>query len=106
MARNDLRPEMEFGAVAYNEPSLVWYFRSRVNGFLDSTLDADSVRTFMDDNGARFVILPTEMATKVYPTLPPSWKSFRAQGFNVAKGRGVDLTLIMNRDVERREGAP
>ncbi len=33
-SRDQLRPDMEFGAVDYNEPSLVWYFRSRVKGFL------------------------------------------------------------------------
>ena len=33
-SRGYLRPEMEFGALEYNEPSLVWYFRSRVRGFM------------------------------------------------------------------------
>ena len=33
-SKNYLKAEMEFGAVGYNEPSLVWYFRSRVNRFL------------------------------------------------------------------------
>src|SRR4030095_3195939 len=33
-SRDYMRPNMEFGAVDFNEPSLVWYFRSRVHGFL------------------------------------------------------------------------
>ena len=40
-SERDLRPEMEFGAVGYNEPSLVWYFRGRVKGFLDSALEPE-----------------------------------------------------------------
>jgi 4-amino-4-deoxy-L-arabinose transferase-like glycosyltransferase len=94
-SQNDLCPEMEFGAVSYNEPSLVWYFRSRVKGFLDSTLDAKSAEPFMDEPGARFVILPTSTAAKIYPTLPEGWKSFRTQGINIAKGKRVDLTLVL-----------
>jgi 4-amino-4-deoxy-L-arabinose transferase-like glycosyltransferase len=94
-ARNDLRPKMEFGAVGYNEPSLVWYFRSRVNGFFDSALDAESVQPFMNESGARFVIVPTPMAQEIFPALPLSWKSFSARGFNIAKGKRVDLTLIL-----------
>jgi len=94
-ARNDLRAEMEFGAVDYNEPSLVWYFRSRVGGFLNSALDSASVRTFMAKSGPRLVIVPATLAEKIYPTLPAAWKSFSTHGFNVAKGRRVDLVLIL-----------
>ncbi len=94
-AKNDLRPEMKFGAVGYNEPSLVWYFRSRVNGFFESALDAESVKPFMEEQGARFVVVPTPLAAKIFPVLPPSWKSFGTQGFNIPKGKWVDLTLIL-----------
>jgi 4-amino-4-deoxy-L-arabinose transferase-like glycosyltransferase len=94
-SRDDLRPEMEFGAVGYNEPSLVWYFRSRVNGFLDSTLDSEDIRPFMEKSGGRFVILPASLAAKLYPALPNNWKEFSTRGFNIAKGKRVDLTLIL-----------
>ena len=94
-SRNDLRTEMEFGAVDYNEPSLVWYFRSRVGGFFNSALDAASVRPFMEKPGARFVIVPATLAEKIYPTLPPEWRSYSTHGLNVAKGKRVDLTLIL-----------
>ncbi len=106
ISRNDLRPEMEFGAVGYIEPSLVWYFRSRVNGFFDSALDAESVQPFMNESGARFVIVPTPMCERIFPTLPPSWKTFRTQGFNIVKGKRVDLTLIMKQDSESAERIP
>jgi 4-amino-4-deoxy-L-arabinose transferase-like glycosyltransferase len=94
LARSDLRPEMEFGAVDYVEPSLVWYFRSRTRGWL-TTLDPATVKIFMDAPGARFVVLPTSLAGKLYPQLPPSWKSYRTSGVNFVKGKRVDLTMLL-----------
>jgi 4-amino-4-deoxy-L-arabinose transferase-like glycosyltransferase len=95
-SRGDLRPEMQFGAVGYNEPSLVWYFRSRVRGWLQTSgLHPEKVQPYMEQTGARFIILPTDLALKVYPTLPAGWKEFSARGFNVVKGETSDLTLIL-----------
>ncbi len=97
-SREYLRPEMQFGAVDYNEPSLVWYFRSpeSVRGWLATpALHPASVQRFMEQTGPRFVILSTELAGKVYPALPNDWKDFRARGFNIVKGKRVDLTLIL-----------
>jgi 4-amino-4-deoxy-L-arabinose transferase-like glycosyltransferase len=94
-SHNDLWAEMEFGAVDYNEPSLVWYFRSRVGGFFNSGLDPVSVRPFMERPGPRFAIVPATLAEKIYPQLPNAWKRFSTRGFNVAKGKRVDLTLIL-----------
>jgi 4-amino-4-deoxy-L-arabinose transferase-like glycosyltransferase len=96
-SRDYLRPEMEFGAVGYTEPSLVWYFRSRVKGWM-TTLDADNAVQFMEKGGPRFVILPTELATKVYPIPPSTWKTFSTGGLNIAKGKRADLTLVLKPD--------
>jgi len=93
-SQNDLRPEMEFGAVDFAEPSLVWYFRSRVKGWMFS-LNRQSVHLFMGKSGARFVIMPTKLAETDFANLPHGWKIFSTHGFNLAKGRHVDLTLIM-----------
>jgi hypothetical protein len=92
--RDQLRPEMEFGAVDYQEPSLVWYFRSRIKGWM-TPINSASAAQFMEKEGARFVILPTPLVPKVFPTPPATWKSFTARGFNVAKGKDVDLTLVL-----------
>ena len=95
--RDQLRPEMEFGAVDFQEPSLVWYFRSRIKGWM-TPLNATSAGQFMEKDGARFVILPTPLVTKLFPTPPATWKSFSATGLNVAKGKDVDLTLVLKPD--------
>jgi 4-amino-4-deoxy-L-arabinose transferase-like glycosyltransferase len=92
--QNDLRSEMEFGAMDFNEPSLVWYFRSRVKGWM-TQLDRETAKPFMEKPGPRFVIIPTNLLVDVFPNRPPDWKTYSAQGFNVAKGKRADLTLVL-----------
>jgi 4-amino-4-deoxy-L-arabinose transferase-like glycosyltransferase len=93
-AQNDLRPEMEFGVMDFNEPSLVWYFRSRVKGWM-TQLDRETAMPFMEKPGARFAIIPTNLLADVFPNRPPAWKTYARQGFNVAKGKRADLTLVL-----------
>jgi 4-amino-4-deoxy-L-arabinose transferase-like glycosyltransferase len=93
-SRDYLRPEMDFGALNFQEPSLVWYFRARVDGWM-TTLDTTSTREFMDMDGPRFVILPTVSAMKLFSNPPADWKTFSTRGFNIAKGKSVDLTLVL-----------
>jgi len=94
LSRDFLRPEMQFAAADYVEPSLVWYFRGRVHGFM-TTLNHDAVRPFMEGMGGRFVILPTNLARDLFPSPPSNWKTFSTRGFNIAKGKSVDLTLLL-----------
>jgi len=94
---DQLRPEMEFGAVDFQEPSLVWYFRSRVHGWM-TPLNATTAVTFMEKSGPRFAVLPTALAAKTFPDPPATWKSFSTRGFNIAKGKRVDLTLVLKPD--------
>ena len=96
-SRDSLRPEMEFGAVDFQEPSLVWYFRSRAKGWM-TPLKQKNAAEFMEKTGPRFVILPTTLAAKTFPEPPAPWKSLITRGFNVAKGKDVDLTLVLKPD--------
>ena len=96
-ARDYLRSEMEFGAVDFTEPSLVWYFRSSVAGWM-TTLNRGNLARFMEKTGPRFVVVPTALVEKVFPSPPPSWKKFSTHGFNIAKGKRVDLTLLLKPD--------
>ena len=96
-SRDHLRPDMEFGAVSFNEPSLVWYFRSRVNGFL-APLNNSRAADFMTQTGPRFVIVPTSLAATLFPNNPRDWKMFSTRGFNVVKGEQIDLTLVLKPD--------
>jgi hypothetical protein len=93
-ASADLRPEMEFGAVEFTEPSLVWYFRQYSKGWF-TVLGSARVEAFMARPGGRFVVLPDALANRLYSTLPTGWKRFSTRGFNIAKGKRVELTLVV-----------
>jgi len=89
-----LQPNMQFAAVEFQEPSLVWYFRSRVRGFL-TPLKKRNATEFMSAAGPRFIILPMPMAGEVFANPPDSWRFFTVSGFNIPKGKRIDLTLVL-----------
>jgi 4-amino-4-deoxy-L-arabinose transferase-like glycosyltransferase len=90
----NLKPEMGFGAIDFTEPSLVWYFRDHIHGFM-TPLKRKEAGEFMSRSGARFLVLPTELVNNVFPNIDTSWRSYRAKGLNVAKGQRVDLTMLL-----------
>jgi len=93
-SRPDLKPEMEFGAVDFTEPSLVWYFRDKVRGFM-TPLKRKDASEFMSGGGSRFIVLPTASVAESFPNIDPSWRGYRTRGFNIPKGRRVDLTMLV-----------
>ncbi len=94
VSRTSLLPNMQFASVEFEEPSLVWYFRSRVKGFL-TPLNKRRATEFMSASGPRFIILPTPVAGSLFVNSPQRWKFFSTSGFNIAKGQRVDLTLVL-----------
>lgn len=93
-SRREVTRDMQWGAVDYKEPSLIWYFRQHVDGFMNE-LDGDDVRPFMDAPGPRFVVIPTALAAKLYPSVPPGWRSFETSGINTATGKRQNLKLLL-----------
>jgi 4-amino-4-deoxy-L-arabinose transferase-like glycosyltransferase len=96
-SRPNLKLDMEFGAVEFNEPSLVWYFRDKVRGFM-TPLKRKDASEFMSRGGSRFIVLPTASVAEIFPNVDASWRSYRATGFNIPKGRRVDLTMLLKPD--------
>ena len=94
VSRASLQPNMQFAAVEFQEPSLVWYFRSRVQGFL-TPLKKRRAAEFMSAPDPRFVVLPTPVAGELFANPPAGWRFFTVNGFNIAKGQRVDLTLVL-----------
>ena len=94
VSRASLQPDMQFASVEFAEPSLVWYFRSRVNGFL-IPLNKGRADEFISAPGSRLVVLPTPIAGSVFSNTPQDLRFFTTSGFNVAKGKRVDLTLVL-----------
>jgi hypothetical protein len=89
-----LQPDMQFASVDFEEPSLVWYFRSHVHGFL-ATMNKHRAAEFMAGSGPHFMVLPTPMAGTLFAEHPENWKMFSTRGFNIVKGKRVDLTLVL-----------
>lgn len=94
VSRASLRPNMQFAAVEFQEPSLVWYFRSRVQGFL-APVNKRRAAEFMSAADPRFIVLPTPLAGELFANPPEDWRFFTVNGFNIAKGKRVDLTLVL-----------
>ena len=103
-AKPYLQPEMDFAAYDFDAPSLVWVFRRAVHGFLHynrennrdvATLQPDQIPFFLASPGPHFVVLPSDVADRLYPMLPSGYRKFSTHGFDIAKGRWVDLTLIL-----------
>ncbi len=93
-SRASLQSNMQFASVEFDEPSLVWYFRSRVKGFL-TPLNRRRAAEFMSAPDPRFIVLPTPLAGSLFTTAPQSSEFFTVSGFNIAKGKRVDLTLVL-----------
>ena len=93
-SRDHLQPNMQFASVEFEEPSVVWYFRSRVQSFL-TRLNKKNAVDFMSGPGPRFVIVPTSLVQTLFPNHPQAWTSFPTRGINIAKGKRVDLTLVL-----------
>jgi hypothetical protein len=96
-SRAHLQPTMQFASVEFEEPSLVWYFRSRVKAFL-TRINKKSAINFMSEPGPRFVVVPTSLVEGLFPNPPEAWSLFPANGFNIPKGKKVELTLVLKEE--------
>lgn len=96
-AKEWLKPTMEFASTDYDEPSLVWCFRRKIHGW-HHPMAIGELAGFMEKDGPRFCVLPTDKISIVFPNLPPSWKSCRSAGFNFVHFKQVDLTLLLKPD--------
>jgi 4-amino-4-deoxy-L-arabinose transferase-like glycosyltransferase len=96
-ARAYLKPDMQFGSVQFEEPSVVWYFRGSVRSFL-TPLNRRRATEFMAAPGRRFIILPSSLSATLFADHSADWKFFSTRGFNVAKWEHVDLTLVLKSD--------
>ena len=96
-SRAHLQPAMQFASVEFEEPSLVWYFRSRVNTFL-TRLNKKNALNFMSEPGPRFVVVPTSLVEGLFRNRPEAWRLFPVSAFNIPKGKKVELTLVLKQE--------
>ncbi len=88
-----LPPETAFGAVGYQEPSLVWYSRGQLRGFMEP-LKESRVDEWLARPGPRAVVMPREIADARAGQWPAQWPRWAAEGWQLAKGQRVSLVLI------------
>jgi len=92
LAKAEVLPrETAFATVGGQEPSLVWYFRRQIRAF-NLQIREDEVADYMRKPGPRLCILPAETAAQIL--LDPGWKIVTAHGFNISKGRSIELSMI------------
>ncbi|HZS18653.1 MAG TPA: glycosyltransferase family 39 protein [Candidatus Udaeobacter sp.] len=91
-SRAHLQPNMQFAAVEFQEPSLVWYFRSELRGFL-KRLNKKNAAEFMSKPGPRLIVVPASLAPTLFPNQQAT--TFSTRGFNIPKGKEVDLTVLL-----------
>lgn len=93
-SRPHLQPEMEFATVAFNEASLVWYYRKHIDGF-QRNVRPDQVAEYMERPGPRFVILPRADLDEIPDPQAQGWITAEASGFNVAKFEWLNLVVVI-----------
>ena len=90
-----LKPEMEFAATGFNEPSLIWYFRAKVHGYFYD-LPPEAIKEFMAKPGPRFCIMPASAAEELFPVLPENCRVLAdVEGINVVKAARVRVRMIV-----------
>ena len=89
-----LTPETEFALVDFQEPNAVWEMRRVVTGYA-KTIPESEVVSFLNQPGSRAVIMSTAAWQRIGASVLSHQTISEARGFNAAKGRFIDLTLVM-----------
>ncbi len=92
----DLKPNTQFALVDFKEPTTVWEMRS-VTTFYGQFIAGNNYVSFLNQPGPRAVLISTDVLNHLTIRVEPSvdWKYFTARGLNAAKGKPIDLTLVV-----------
>lgn len=91
-----LAPETELAAVDYEEPSLVWLFRKKIEGF-ETNMPWRSLDRWMHEPGPRVCVVPANRLQKIFRRLDPAWQVVKASGFDVANVHKTHLVALIKR---------
>jgi 4-amino-4-deoxy-L-arabinose transferase-like glycosyltransferase len=96
-----LPPGTAFACVDFQEPNLVWETRRLTTGYVQTIPESD-ILDFLNQPGPRAVILSSQLFEKVRKdaneasaTPHANWKIYQTTGFNAAKGKMIDLTMVI-----------
>jgi 4-amino-4-deoxy-L-arabinose transferase-like glycosyltransferase len=96
-AGTSLTPDTQFALVDFEEPNAIWEMRRVVKGYSHTITDLD-VSSCLNHTGPHAVLLSTETWSQLrirHAMSEPEWKFYEARGFNAAKGKSIDLTLVV-----------
>ena len=93
-AGDSLKPDTQFALVDFKEPTAVWEMR-RVSHSYAALIGPGGVESFLALPGPRAVILTSDLAGSLNWLLPDGMKVVGAPGFNAAKGKTTNLTMIV-----------
>ena len=96
LAGDSLKPNTQFALVDFKEPTAVWEMR-RVSTAYANLISENDYPAFMDSVGPRAVIISTDLVNslRIRSATVSLWKSYEIHGFNAAKGKTIDLTMIV-----------
>lgn len=89
-----LTPQMEMGTIDYQEPSLIWLFRKRIEGY-STSMNWKLGNSWMRQPGPRVCVMPVEQVPRVFRKMDPAWRIVSAQGWDVANARRMQLSAII-----------
>jgi 4-amino-4-deoxy-L-arabinose transferase-like glycosyltransferase len=95
-ARPLLTSDMRLAVVGYDEPGIVWEFRSVLTNYCQS-LPQERVVEFLAQPGPKILIYPSGSCLSKAVQLPPNASLIQSDGLNVAHGKHVDLTAVIER---------
>jgi 4-amino-4-deoxy-L-arabinose transferase-like glycosyltransferase len=91
-----LTPQTELAAFGYEEPSLVWLFRKKIDGF-ENAMNWRDIDRWMHGPGPRVCVVPTDQLQRIFRHLDPGWAVIKASGFDVANAHRTDLAAVIKR---------
>jgi hypothetical protein len=89
-----LTPGMELGTIGYHEPSLVWLFRKKIDGF-ETSMNWKLADEWMREPGPKVCVMPVDQLPRVFRTLDPGWRVVTARGLKVANARRAELAAVI-----------
>lgn len=89
-----LSPSTHTASIGYDEQSLIWYFRYRVQPF-HQQLDSAELNRFMNQSGPAVCVVTSERPIAT----DPSWTSFSVAGYNFARWK-IRATTILGQKIE------
>lgn len=98
-AQSAVTPGMRMASVGFDEPSLVWEFRSVITNNIEmiKASEINEANAFLQGRPPLCVILPTKDLEDGTVQPPHGAELYRATGYDTVKGKYWDMTAVIHR---------